>query len=77
MSASGFRVAGVEALRGRYLLPEDEAPGAAGAMVIGYDEWVRRFDGDPDIVGRSLRLGGDTYEIVGVMPDGFGVPVEQ
>ena len=53
LSASAFRVAGVEALRGRYLLPEDEAPGAAGAMVIGYDEWVRRFDGDPDIVGRS------------------------
>ena len=75
MSASAFRVARVDALRGRYLLPEDEAPGAAGAMVIGYDEWVRRFNGDPDIVGRSLRLGGDTYEIVGVMPDGFGFPL--
>jgi putative ABC transport system permease protein len=75
MSASGFEVARVEALRGRYLLPEDEAPGAAGAMVIGYDEWARRFDGDPNIVGRSLRLGGDTYTIVGVMPDGFGFPL--
>ena len=75
MSASAFRVARVEALRGRYLLPEDEAPGATGAMVIGFDEWVRRFDGDPDIVGRSVRLGGETYEIVGVMPDGFGFPM--
>jgi putative ABC transport system permease protein len=74
MSASGFRVARVEALRGRYLLPADEAPGAAGAMVIGYDEWLRRFEGDPDVVGRSLRLGGETYQIVGVMPDGFGFP---
>ena len=75
MSASAFRVARVEALRGRYLLPEDEAPGAAGAMVIGYDEWVRRFNGDQNIVGRTVRLGGDTYQIVGVMPDGFGFPL--
>ncbi len=43
ISSSAFRVAGVSALRGRYLMPEDEAPGAADAMVIGYDEWVRRF----------------------------------
>ena len=44
-------------------------------MVIGYDEWVRRFDADPNIVGRTVRLGGDTYEIVGVMPEAFGFPV--
>ena len=75
MSTSGFRVARVEALRGRYLLPEDEAPGAPGVMVIGYDEWARRFAGDPNIVGRSVRLGGESYQIVGVMPDGFGFPI--
>jgi putative ABC transport system permease protein len=75
MSASAFRVARVEALRGRYLLPEDEAPGASGAMVIGFDEWVRRFDADPEIIGRAVRLGGEDYAIVGVMPEGFGFPV--
>jgi predicted permease len=75
ISASAFPVARVEALRGRYLLPEDEAPGAAGVMVIGFDEWVRRFEGDPNIVGRSIRLGGDAYTIVGVMPDGFAFPL--
>ena len=75
ISASAFRVARVEALRGRVLLPEDEAPGATAAMVIGFDEWVTRFDADPNIIGRAVRLGGDTYEIVGVMPDGFTFPV--
>ncbi|HWI17511.1 MAG TPA: ABC transporter permease, partial [Vicinamibacterales bacterium] len=75
MSASAFRVARVEALRGRHLLPEDEAPGAPGAVVIGYDEWVRRFEADPAIIGRSIQLGGDTYQVVGVMPDGYGFPV--
>lgn len=75
MTASAFRVAGIEPFRGRYLLPEDEAPGAAGAMVIGYDEWVRRFDADPNIIDRTVRLGSDTYRVVGVMPDGFAFPV--
>jgi putative ABC transport system permease protein len=75
MTASAFRVARVDAFRGRYLLPEDEVPGASGAVVIGYDEWVRRFDTSPEIIGRSIQLGGETYQIVGVMPDGFGFPL--
>jgi putative ABC transport system permease protein len=74
ISASAFRVARVAAFRGRHLLPEDEAPGAAGAMVIAYDEWVTRFAASPDIIGRPVRLGGEAYEIVGVMPEGFTFP---
>ena len=75
ISAAAFRVARVPALRGRFLLPEDEMPGAPDTMVIGYDEWVRRFDADPNIVGRSAQLGSTTYAIVGVMPDGFVFPL--
>ena len=77
ISPSAFRVAGVNALRGRYLIPEDEAPDAADVVVIGYDEWVRRFARDPEIVGRSVQLGPVTYHIVGVMPEGFAFPVSQ
>jgi putative ABC transport system permease protein len=72
---AAFRIAGISALRGRYLMPEDEARDAPDAVVIGYDEWVRRFEGDSDIIGRSLQLGAVTYEIVGVMPEGFAFPV--
>ena len=36
---------------------------------------MRRFDADPDIVGRSVQLGSTTYAIVGVMPEGFGFPL--
>jgi hypothetical protein len=75
ISASAFRVARVPALRGRYLLPEDERPGAPDAIVIGYDEWLRTFKSDPAIVGRSLQLGSTTYAIVGVMPQGFKFPL--
>ncbi len=76
ISASAFRVARVAALRGRYLLPEDERPDAPDAILIGHDEWVRRFGADPEIVGRSVQLGSTTYAIVGVMPEGFAVSAE-
>jgi len=74
ISASAFRAARVEAYRGRTLLPEDERAGAPNAIVIGHDEWVRRFGADPEIVGQSVGLGPSTYTIVGVMPEGFGFP---
>ena len=75
LSPAAFRVAQVAALRGRYLLPEDAAVGAPDVIVIGHDEWLRRFNADPEIVGRSIRLGSTAFTIVGVMPEGFGFPV--
>ena len=75
ISSSAFRVAGVNALRGRYLLPADAAPDAADVIVIGYDEWVRRFRADPDIIGTFVQLGAVKHQIVGVMPEGFAFPV--
>ncbi len=74
ISASAFRAARVGADRGRTLLPEDERAGAPAAIVIGHDEWVRRFGADPGIVGQSVALGPTAYTIVGVMPEGFGFP---
>jgi putative ABC transport system permease protein len=75
MTASAFRMTRVAPLLGRHLLPEDEQAGAPDAIVIGFREWKRRFGADPAIVGRSLQLGDTTYGIVGVMPEGFGFPV--
>ena len=75
ISSSAFRLARVSPLMGRYLLPEDERPDAPAAIVIGHDVWRRRFAADPDIVGRSIQLGSTTYAIVGVMPEGFGFPI--
>ena len=75
ISATAFRVAHVAPMMGRYLLPEDEQAGAPDTIVIGHREWLRRFDSDPSIVGRSLQLGDTSYAIVGVMREGFGFPV--
>jgi putative ABC transport system permease protein len=68
-------VARIPALLGRHLLFEDERAGAPDVVVIGHDVWLRRFSGDPDILGRPIQLGATTYAIVGVMPEGFAFPV--
>ncbi len=75
MSASGFRVARVAPVMGRALVDDDERPGATPVVMIGYEEWQKRFGGDPRILDRTLRLDDTVYAIVGVMPEGFGFPV--
>jgi predicted permease len=75
MSAAGFRVARATAERGRALIDDDERPGALPVIVIGHDVWTERFHGDPDIVGRTVRLGRVAHTIVGVMPKGFAFPI--
>jgi predicted permease len=75
ISASAFRLVRVRPLMGRGLIDADERPGAPGTLVIGYTLWQRRFGSDANVVGRTVRLGHDAAEIVGVMPEGFGFPV--
>src|SRR6185436_698278 len=75
MSSSGFAVASGQPLMGRVLTPEDEHPAAPSVAVIGYELWQTRFGGDPDVLGRTVQLGGDHPTIVGVTRDGFMFPV--
>ena len=76
MTASGFRLTRVSPMLGRTLLDEDQRAGAAPVVVIGHEEWQRRFEGDPNIIGRVVRLDGTLHTIVGVMPANFGFPVQ-
>src|SRR5688500_740835 len=75
MSASGFRLARVPALLGRTLVDADEAADAPAVMVIGHDLWQTRFGSDSAVIGRTVTLGAEPVEIVGVMPAGFAFPV--
>ena len=75
MSPSGFRVARVAPMLGRFLLEADERPSAPPVVVIAAEVWRNRFVSDPGIVGRLVQLGATSYSIVGVMPDGFAFPV--
>jgi len=76
ITPSAFAVAGTAPLLGRYLLPADERTDASRVLVIGHRAWRARFGGDPEIVGRSVTLGGAPHTIVGVMPEGFRFPVD-
>ena len=75
MSASGFRAARVAPIMGRALVDDDEHPGAPPVVVIGYEEWQKRFEADARILERTVRLDNTVHAIVGVMPDGFGFPI--
>ena len=75
ITASAFTLARVPPMLGRFIVEEDEQPGARQVVVIGHDVWQSRFASDPAIVGRDIRLGNNVHTVVGVMPDGFKFPV--
>lgn len=77
LTASALAVTRVEPLVGRPLLEEDERPDAAPVALISYDLWQRLFDGERGAIGSTLRVGATTVTVVGVMPDGFGFPVNE
>ena len=58
-----FQIMGVPPLVGRAYGPEDVAPGGPPVVVLGYRFWQRQFGGDPAIVGRNLRLNGQTRTV--------------
>jgi predicted permease len=76
VTSSTLAMLGVPPILGRTFVDEDDDPAAAPTVVIGYTVWRDRFGSDPDLVGRTVRLNGETTTIVGVMPEGFHFPFE-
>jgi hypothetical protein len=72
-TAGLFRTLGVPPLHGRWFLPEDEAGDNTAAVILSYGLWKQRFNSDPAVIGRTVRLDGRDHTIVGVMPEGFAV----
>lgn len=66
-----FDALGVGAARGRALTPADDEPGAPSVIVLSHRAWSQHFASDPNVVGRTLRLNGTPFDVVGVMSDGF------
>ena len=72
VSADYFNVLGVPAARGRTFVPaEDEGRGAHPVAVLSDAGWKNLFGGDPNVVGRTLLVNGQTVEVIGVTPPGF------
>jgi putative ABC transport system permease protein len=74
VSANVFNVLGIRAALGRALLPDDNRSQPATVLVLGHDYWVRRFGGDPGIVGRSIDISGFPMTVVGVLPRSAQLP---
>ena len=66
-----FHVLGVGAALGRTLTPLDDVAGGPQVIVLGHRAWSRHFASDPGVLGRTVRVNGAAFNVVGVMPDGF------
>jgi putative ABC transport system permease protein len=74
VGSSFFAVMGVTPAIGRTFVPEDDVVGKANVVVLGYGLWTRHFGSDPNVIGKSLTLDGQSYRVVGVMQNGFQFP---
>ncbi|MFA7320774.1 MAG: ABC transporter permease, partial [Dokdonella sp.] len=73
-SPSLFATLGMRPMLGRVFGEDDAVPGKDKVVVLGNTLWRNRFNADPGIVGREVRLSGENWRVLGVMPEGFGFP---
>lgn len=71
VSAGFFSVLGTKPFLGRTFLPSEEILGNDHEVVLSYGLWNRRYGGDPSLVGRTIRVDGADFTVVGVMPREF------
>ena len=71
VSGDWFTVYGVPAELGRVLRPDEATAGHEKEVVLSHGLWQRSFGGDKGVLGQRLILDGESYEIVGVMPESF------
>jgi putative ABC transport system permease protein len=71
VSDAFFRVLRAKPFLGRLLLPEDQQDGKDQVVVIANDLWRTQFGSDPNIVGRTLRINAEPYQVVGVLSRDF------
>jgi putative ABC transport system permease protein len=74
VSASLFPILGATAEIGRVFTPSEDSPGHDPVAVLSHDLWQRRFGGDRTVVGRTIRIDGSPYTVVGALPTGFHFP---
>ncbi len=77
VSANLFPTLGVKPMLGRNILPEEDVPEHANEMILSYGLWVRRFNSDRNIVGRTVQADGHDCLVIGVMPPEFNFPLRR
>jgi putative ABC transport system permease protein len=73
VNATLFPMLGVNAAVGRVFTPEEDRPNSSRFVLLSDRFWRRRFAADPNVINRSIRLSGNLFTVVGVMPPGFSI----
>jgi predicted permease len=71
VTAGFFELLGFRPALGREFTFDDEIAGKDDGVILSHALWLRRFNADPEIVGRAIRFSGRLFRVVGVLPDGF------
>ncbi len=74
ISPNLFSVLGVQPVLGGSFLPTETIEGHDQEVILSWSAWQRYFHGDPDAIGRTLRIGGIPQTVVGITPQGFNFP---
>src|SRR5271170_2456006 len=74
VSPNFFSVLGVQPVIGRGFTQEEATEGHSSVIVLSWEGWQELFNGDPSVVGRTLRMGGEANTVIGVLPRDFRFP---
>ena len=75
VAANFFETIGVPPAMGRAFLPEEEEAGKEQEIILGHALWEQRYASDPNILGKSIKVDGRSFTVVGVMKKGFSYPL--
>jgi putative ABC transport system permease protein len=75
VSANLFGMLGVQPQLGRVFSADEEQPGKEQEIILGHALWEQRYAADPNVLGKSVKVDGKSYTIIGVIAKGFDFPL--
>lgn len=75
VTANSFRTLRVGPVLGRDFRTGEDRPGAPPVVILGYGVWMRRYGGDPGVIGKAIRVDEAPATVIGVMPEGMKFPM--
>ena len=77
VSASLFSTLGVGPFIGRDFLEEEDQPGKNAVVILSHKLWKSRFGSERDLIGQTLNLSGNSFVVIGIMPESFWFPTPE
>ncbi|MBZ5498757.1 MAG: ABC transporter permease [Acidobacteriia bacterium] len=76
VSSNLLPMLGVRPAQGRLFVPEEDSQGRPLTAVLSYGMWARRYGSDPDVIGKSITINGQPYQVIGILSRSFSLPRE-